>query len=352
MKLAFYAPLKSPHHPVPSGDRAMSRALIAALAAGGCFPELASDFRSREPEGDADAQARLIAQADALVPTLIEKGRTAGWHVWVTYHNYYKAPDLLGPAVSRALSIPYVLIEATRARKRLTGPWARFGAAAEAASDAAALILYFTQRDAEALRRDAPKSQKLLHLPPFLARSDLPLQTDYSGPMLSVGMMRKADKLASYQVIAETLRLLKGPWRLDIVGDGPVREDVESLMAPFSGQVRFLGKLNAADLAEVYGHARLLFWPGVNEAFGMTYLEAQAHGVPVVAQNRPGVCDVLAPGLYPDPAEGADALANLLRTVLDAPRRVGTAAREHIAACHLMPAATRTLMHGLGGLDR
>ncbi len=33
MRIAFYAPLKPPDHPVPSGDRRMARLLIAALAA-------------------------------------------------------------------------------------------------------------------------------------------------------------------------------------------------------------------------------------------------------------------------------------------------------------------------------
>ena len=35
MRIAFYAPLKSPNHPVPSGDRLMARLLIAALQRAG-----------------------------------------------------------------------------------------------------------------------------------------------------------------------------------------------------------------------------------------------------------------------------------------------------------------------------
>ena len=31
MRLAFYAPLKPPDHPVPSGDRRMAQLLMAAL---------------------------------------------------------------------------------------------------------------------------------------------------------------------------------------------------------------------------------------------------------------------------------------------------------------------------------
>ncbi len=35
MKVAFYAPLKPPDHPVPSGDRQLAQALLQALRAGG-----------------------------------------------------------------------------------------------------------------------------------------------------------------------------------------------------------------------------------------------------------------------------------------------------------------------------
>ena len=45
MRVAFYAPLKSPAHPVPSGDRRIARALLQALALGGHDTTLVSIFR-------------------------------------------------------------------------------------------------------------------------------------------------------------------------------------------------------------------------------------------------------------------------------------------------------------------
>jgi hypothetical protein len=58
MRIAFYAPLKPPDHPVVSGDRAMARALIAALRAGGQEVMLASRFRTRDA-GDPERQKRI-----------------------------------------------------------------------------------------------------------------------------------------------------------------------------------------------------------------------------------------------------------------------------------------------------
>lgn len=332
----------------------MARALIAALEHGGAKVTLASRFRSRDGAGNVETQERLIAEAAAALPAIIAKGRSAGWQAWITYHSYYKAPDLLGPQAARALKIPYLQIEATRAAKRLNGPWARFAQAAEQACDAANVIFYLTHRDAEALRANAPAGQHLIHLPPFLNTETLPPQSSTTGPMLAVGMMREGDKLASYRIIAETLAVLPNiGWQFRIAGDGPARGAVETLMAPFGDAVTFLGQLDTDALATAYQNAALLFWPGVNEAFGLTYLEAQAAGLPVVAQLRPGVRDVLAPGDYPLPRTGPDGLAARLSFLLgNAPERhsAGNAARAFVKLHHTRPAATAVLKNSLAGL--
>lgn len=350
MRLAFYAPMKPPDHPTPSGDRAMARGLVSALHRTGAEVVLASALRSRDGAGDAGTQDRLLAEAAIEAKRLVAQGQLENWRAWVTYHNYYKAPDLIGPTVARALSIPYLQVESTRAKKRLNGPWAGFAKAAEDAADAASVIFYVTSRDSETLRRDAPQGQHLIHLPPFLDRDTLPRAGSLDGPMLSVGMMRQRDKLASYEIIAKTLEMTTGDWRLDIAGDGAAMPQVRTLMAPFGARVRFLGALDASALADAYANASLLFWPGVNEAFGLAYLEAQAAGLPVVAQNRPGVRDVLAPGVYPAPEEGVAALARRITDLLgdtDARHAAGQAARAHVAAHHLRPAAARRLAEGL-----
>jgi len=352
--VAFYAPLKAPNHPVPSGDRTMARALMKALDHSGYVVNVASELRIYDSAGDTETQDELIAHAQKEVTRILSAPDTAAWTCWLTYHNYYKAPDLIGPSVARALGMPYVQIESTRARKRLSGPWARFAEAAEAASDHAHTIFYVTHRDAETLRRDAPAGQVLNHLHPFLDRTELPAQSDYSGNMLSVGMMRTGDKLASYTLIADTLALLDPAldWRLDIAGGGPTEAEVTTLMAPFGSRVRMLGALPADALQRHYQQARLLFWPGVNEAFGYAYLEAQAAGLAVVAQDRPGVRDVVA-GMQPAVAEGPHAMATRLTNLLTdraLAENLGTQARAQVAKHHLLPAAASTLRSAIEGM--
>ena len=165
---------------------------------------------------------------------------------------------------------------------------------------------------------------------------------------MSVGMMRRGDKLASYRLIAEALALLKTDnWRLALAGDGPARPEIQAMMDRFGSQVTLLGALSSDDLNDAYGKASVLFWPGVNEAFGMAYLEAQAAGLTVVAQDRPGVRDVLAPGAnYPSPETGAQGLAARLDLLLASSKLVthlGQSARCHIAQKHLLSSASARL---------
>ena len=128
MRIAFYAPLKPPTHPVPSGDRRMAQLLMTALTRAGHTVDLALRFRSYEGRGELDRQTRLAGLAGRLAHRLIKRllGAPAEERpeVWITYHLYYKAPDWVGPRVAAALNIPFVVIEASLAAKRAgRGAW-------------------------------------------------------------------------------------------------------------------------------------------------------------------------------------------------------------------------------------
>ena len=354
-RIAFFAPMKAPDHETPSGDREMARNLMTALRATGAKVDLASDMRIYDGAGDPWQQSALMEAAKPEIARLTEEFAQDAPSIWVSYHNYYKSPDLIGPPVCAALNIPYVQIETSRARKRLSGPWAGFARVAEEACDAAELVFYMTVHDQETLERDRPDGQRLVHLPPFLPLEDLPASSSLdSSDIFAAGMMRAGDKLASYQLVAETLALLDDqPMRLRIAGDGPMRREVEKLMAPFGDKVRFLGRLDAEQMARAYSNASLFFWPGVNEAYGMVYLEAQAKGLPVVAQDRPGVRDVLAPGDHPAPKDGPQAMAKTIRSLLnDAALRAerGRQSRAHVAENHLLATARGILTGALSPL--
>ena len=99
MRIAFYAPLKSPMHPVVSGDRQVARLLIKALARNGHEVPLVSEFRSYLRDGGGAEENRLRREADGERERLLnafKSGQQALPDVWFSYHPYYKSPDWIG----------------------------------------------------------------------------------------------------------------------------------------------------------------------------------------------------------------------------------------------------------------
>jgi glycosyltransferase involved in cell wall biosynthesis len=372
MRIAFYAPLKPPTHSVPSGDRRVAGLLMDALERVADHIELVSTFRSFDGDGDAARQEALRSQGAMLAERL-----AAGWRsappelrpsMWFTYHVYYKAPDWLGPAVSAALGIPYVIAEASYAEKRAGGPWAIGHEAAADAIGHARLVLSPSRDDVAGLQALIPK-ERIVHLPPFLdatlyraagkdrrahrERLARARGLDPAVPWIAVAaMMRAGDKVASYRALAEALsRLTDLPWRVVIAGDGSGRAEVEAAFeraAP--GRACFLGTLEAREVASMYAACDLYAWPAVNEAYGMALLEAQAAGLPVVSRPLRGVPDVVIDGrtglLVDDLAAGLRAL------LTDGPRRqaLGREAATFILKERSLDAAAQRLGELLAAL--
>lgn len=373
--VAFYAPLKPPDHPAPSGDRRMARALMQALAIGGHPVEITSRLRSYDGAGDARRQERIRELGDRLATRLLRRYRELPAErrprAWLTYHPYHKSPDWLGPPVTAALGIPYLVAEASVAPKQRAGPWAGGYAATEQAIRAADVVLAMTATDVECLAPLIVPPAELRRLPPFIdpapyraaarardrhrATAAVRCKLDPARPwLLAVAMMRNDVKRDSYTLLARALAEVRDlTWQLLVVGDGPARPEIAATLEALGrDRVTFAGLVAEEALPALYAAADLYVWPAVREAYGLAMLEAQAAGLPVIAGREGGVAEVVADGrsgMLTAPRDPL-ALAAAVRDLLEQPQRrraLAAAAARFVAGERSIEQAADTLSAAL-----
>ncbi len=116
------------------------------------------------------------------------------------------------------------------------------------------------------------------------ARSPVPTTASRPFQVLFIGRL---DSYKRVDWLLDALASLRAPWRLDVVGDGPRRHQLEQLAK--GKPVRIWGHLDEAAKLERLAAAQVLVLPAdrCNEAFGIVQLEAMAAGIPALAFRLP-----------------------------------------------------------------
>jgi glycosyltransferase involved in cell wall biosynthesis len=125
-----------------------------------------------------------------------------------------------------------------------------------------------------------------------------------------------------------------------IIGDGPCRSGLERLAAELgvADRVRFLGQLPNPEAVARAARCDLFVMPGVEEPFGVAFVEAMAAGLPAIgSRGEGGPEDIAAAGpgmVLVAPDDPAALAAEIQRLTADSAelRRLGAAARETVAA--------------------
>jgi glycosyltransferase involved in cell wall biosynthesis len=118
-----------------------------------------------------------------------------------------------------------------------------------------------------------------------------------------------------------------------VVGSGP---EHETLSAAYP-EARFIGRTGDEELTGLYERARAVIVPSMEE-FGITAVEAQAAGRPVIAAAAGGTLETVIQGetglfaTLDDPASFASAIEGLARLEFDPARAVANAERFSVAA--------------------
>ncbi len=351
MKIAFYAPFKPLGHPAPSGDLAIARGVVSFLENRGHRIMVQSDLRTRwiylRPWKWPKAVRDFIASLAALKKDPPD--------LWLTYHTYYKAPDILGPWICLALNIPYVVFQgvySTKQRRKVKtcmGFWLN-----RAALKRAAHVFTNKSVDLRNLLRLVPDS-RLSYIRPGIVPAAFSrnrasrdrLRREWGAGnrvvILTAAMFRNDVKTRGLLWLIDCCRMLekKGiDFLLVIAGGGCMETHIRTTAhAALPERVRFAGKIPPGKMADFYSAGDVFAFPGIGESLGMVFLEAQACGLPVVAFDNGGIPEAVVNKKtgFLTPMHDCRAFADRLAVLLEDKsmrRKMGNNALEYVQKYH------------------
>ncbi|SDP21328.1 glycosyltransferase family 4 protein [Desulforhopalus singaporensis] len=308
MKIAYYMPFKPLGHPVPSGDLVIGTELHDNLKSRGHHVLLVSRIRCRWIYYRPLAMLKLIREKRRIT----SRSTSPSFDIWLSYHSYYKCPDLLGLACSRKLDIPYVIFQgiySTKRRKKLaTLPGYLLNRRVLLGADH---IFTNKHRDYRNLARLLPK-ERLTYIAPGIRPQQFEFSKEWHRTsrqqwktgdetiIMTAAMMRPGVKTEGLETVIRSASLLAKRGhnlKLIVVGDGQSRPSLERLANSLLGErCIFCGKIERNRLYRYYSGADFFAFPGVEESLGMVYLEAQSCGLPVVAFREWGGGEAVVDG--------------------------------------------------------
>jgi len=347
--------MKAPTHATPSGDRTIAQLLLKMLRNTGDDIRLISTLRMYLKSPSDFDNKRLCAEQESHRLIANYRNPTHSWQpdIWFTYHNYYRAPDLIGPYVARELNIPYVIAEPSLAPHRGATEWADAYRAVETALLEANHLWALNEKDLLVLRQYSRLGQKTTLLGPFVDASPasalrksvcatglVPKRRPNSIKLVTVAMARPGKKQQGFQELCAIIdRLPRHGWHLSIVGD----VTTPSVSKPITFLkhhpcVTILGQMERDELRQLFARSDLFVWPGPEEAVGLAILEALSSGLPVIAYHTPGTNMTIehgCTGLLVTKRNRHDFAESIRGLILSGSRRLalGQQARRHARDC-------------------
>lgn len=184
---------------------------------------------------------------------------------------------------------------------------------------------------------------KVVELPPGVTVPDKVVPVKRRRGVLCVGRLVEVkgtrDALHAYSALP---REIQDAHPLSIVGDGPLRNELEHLASHLDVNVVFHGLVSPERVSDLMSQSAVFLGSakrdasGAAESLGVVYLEAGAHGIPVVAYASGGVPSAVADGRSALLAtEGhVEMLSEHLQRVLASAHLqsdMGEAGREHVS---------------------
>jgi glycosyltransferase involved in cell wall biosynthesis len=351
MKIAYYMPFKPMDHANPSGDLITGTELYNHLTGRGHEISLASRIRCRWIYYRPLTLLRLLSEKSRI----LRNYNATRPDLWLSYHSYYKAPDLLGASCSKKLGIPYVIFQgiySTKRRKRLkTLPGFLLNRNVLKSADH---VFTNKQKDLINLKRLLPEN-RISYIAPGIHPGMFEFSANWRKKLrqlwairdetivMTAAMMRPGVKTEGINAVIKSCSELvqRGlALRLVIAGDGSCRQQLERKAAELlPNRVLFLGKIPRPELYQYYSAADIFAFPGIEESLGMVYLEAQSCNLPVVAYRDWGGGEAVVHGQTGllSPAAEPSLFTTHIRCLIEETtqrRTLAIGAGEHIRCNH------------------
>lgn len=115
-----------------------------------------------------------------------------------------------------------------------------------------------------------------------------------------------------------------------MIGDGPLREKLERIVgkSELSKNFYFTGEVPREKVLGYLEQADIFALPSINEAFGISILEAMSRKVPVVAMNNSGVSDIIKNGVNGYIADSLTEFSSYLENLIETPALRNSFAKE------------------------
>lgn len=129
-----------------------------------------------------------------------------------------------------------------------------------------------------------------------------PLKQDASGKARRVlSVTRLADHYKGMSEVISAIALLRRTMpdvEYHVVGDGPIKPELQAHARDLGaeGNIFFHGQVTDDELAAAYENAAVFVLPSRKEGFGIVFLEAWKHGLPVICGNVDASSEVVIDG--------------------------------------------------------
>lgn len=143
----------------------------------------------------------------------------------------------------------------------------------------------------------------------------------------TIGFVGRIVPQKGVEILLRAATRLQGDWRLRLVGSGPARDKMETLVQSLGIQdkIQFLGPLPSSALPAEYHQMDALVLPSLTasnwkEQFGRVLVEAMASGVPVIGSDSGAIPTVIGTAGLTVPEGDVGSLAQAMQAMMDQPQ--------------------------------